>query len=124
MRDLNHVYAAEPALHEVRLRIRRLPLDRLQRQRQLASSRSSGTPPNSRTISSSASLNFTPVPRDGYMFGVPRGGTYTELLNSDAGIYGGGNVGNGGVVVTDAVAAHGYADSVAADAAAARRSCC
>jgi len=39
-------------------------------------------------------LNFTPVVRHGYRVGVPRPGRYEELLNSDAAIYGGSNVGN------------------------------
>jgi 1,4-alpha-glucan branching enzyme len=43
---------------------------------------------------------------------VPRAGSYVELLNSDAAIYGGGNMGNGGLVSTEAVAAHGHADSL------------
>ena len=59
-----------------------------------------------------AILNFTPVPRDGYRIGVPAGGAYTELLNSDAESYGGSNRGNGGVVFTEAIAAHGHADSL------------
>ncbi len=40
--------------------------------------------------------NFTPVPRYNYRIGVPKGGYYRELLNSDAAEYGGGNVGNNG----------------------------
>jgi 1,4-alpha-glucan branching enzyme len=40
--------------------------------------------------------NFTPVPRYGYRVGVPDGGYYRELLNTDAALYGGSNVGNGG----------------------------
>ncbi len=40
-------------------------------------------------------LNFTPVPRTNYRVGVPRGGAYRELLNSDSQFYGGSNVGNG-----------------------------
>jgi 1,4-alpha-glucan branching enzyme len=59
-----------------------------------------------------AILNFTPVPRDGYRIGVPAGGAYVELINSDSEIYGGGNVGNGGVVFTEPIAAHGHADSL------------
>ena len=39
--------------------------------------------------------NFTPVPREGYRIGVPRGGFYKELLNSDSAYYGGSNMGNG-----------------------------
>ena len=57
-----------------------------------------------------AILNFTPVPRHGYRIGVPAPGAYTELVNSDADTYGGGNVGNGGVVFTEAIASHGFAD--------------
>jgi 1,4-alpha-glucan branching enzyme len=38
-------------------------------------------------------FNFTPVPRMDYRIGVPDAGFYTERLNSDASIYGGGNVG-------------------------------
>ncbi len=56
--------------------------------------------------------NFTPVPRHGYVFGVPRAGTYTEALNSDAAVYGGSGVGNNGLVITEHVASHGYPDSV------------
>jgi 1,4-alpha-glucan branching enzyme len=42
--------------------------------------------------------NFTPVPRQHYRIGVPRGGYWRELLNSDAREYGGSGLGNlGGV---------------------------
>ncbi|HEY7314206.1 MAG TPA: 1,4-alpha-glucan branching protein GlgB [Gemmataceae bacterium] len=42
--------------------------------------------------------NFTPVPRLEHQVGVPFGGYWQEMLNSDAAIYGGGGVGNlGGV---------------------------
>jgi 1,4-alpha-glucan branching enzyme len=59
-----------------------------------------------------AVLNFTPVPREGYVVGVPRGGGYTELINSDSEMYGGSNVGNGGLVFTQPSPAHGHADSL------------
>src|SRR4051812_33835612 len=55
-----------------------------------------------------AIVNFTPVPRDGYLVGVPTAGPYVELVNSDAEMYGGSNVGNGGAIFTDPLAAHGY----------------
>jgi 1,4-alpha-glucan branching enzyme len=57
-------------------------------------------------------LNFTPVPRDGYRIGVPVAGAYTELLNSDAEMYGGSNHGNGGIVFSEAIASHGHAQSM------------
>jgi 1,4-alpha-glucan branching enzyme len=40
--------------------------------------------------------NFTPVPRHNYRLGVPRGGYWRELLNSDAPAYGGSGLGNYG----------------------------
>ena len=39
-------------------------------------------------------FNFTPVPRLGYRLGLPRGGAWREVLNTDAACYGGSNVGN------------------------------
>jgi 1,4-alpha-glucan branching enzyme len=43
---------------------------------------------------------------------VPQPGRYVELLNSDARLYGGGDVGNGGAVDADPVASHGYPQSL------------
>jgi 1,4-alpha-glucan branching enzyme len=40
--------------------------------------------------------NLTPVPRHNYRVGVPRGGRWRELLNSDAEHYGGSGMGNQG----------------------------
>ena len=56
--------------------------------------------------------NFTPVPRHGYAIGVPRPGAWRELLNSDAEIYGGSNMGNGGAVQPVALQRHGEAQSL------------
>jgi 1,4-alpha-glucan branching enzyme len=42
--------------------------------------------------------NFTPVPRVAYRVGVQRPGYYREMINSDAGEYGGSNLGNAGGV--------------------------
>ncbi|MBX9670946.1 MAG: 1,4-alpha-glucan branching protein GlgB [Candidatus Obscuribacterales bacterium] len=42
--------------------------------------------------------NFTPVVRHNYLVGVPVGGAWNEVLNSDASSYGGSGVGNYGVV--------------------------
>ena len=57
-------------------------------------------------------FNFTPVPRHKYRIGVPDAGWYAELLNSDAAIYGGGDVGNGGGIATEPVASHGFKRSL------------
>ena len=56
--------------------------------------------------------NFTPVPREAYHVGVPRPGRYREVLNSDAEVYGGSNLGNLGVVESVAVAVHGREHSI------------
>jgi 1,4-alpha-glucan branching enzyme len=46
--------------------------------------------------------NFTPVPRYNYLVGAPSGGFWKEVLNSDAGDYGGSGAGNfGGVEAKD-----------------------
>jgi len=54
-----------------------------------------------------AVFNFTPVPRVGYRIGVPRGGTWRELVNSDGKEYGGTGWGNFGRVEAQEVSAHG-----------------
>jgi 1,4-alpha-glucan branching enzyme len=42
--------------------------------------------------------NLTPVPRTNYRLGLPRPGRWRELVNSDAGLYGGSDMGNlGGI---------------------------
>jgi 1,4-alpha-glucan branching enzyme len=47
-------------------------------------------------------LNLTPVARYRYRIGLPNAGKWREVLNSDAQVYGGSNIGNlGGVVATD-----------------------
>ena len=45
--------------------------------------------------------NLSPVVRAGYRVGLPHAGRWTEILNTDSSVYGGGNVGNGGGVQTD-----------------------
>jgi 1,4-alpha-glucan branching enzyme len=57
-------------------------------------------------------FNFTPVPRYDYRVGVPAPGYYAELMNSDASIYGGSDLGNGGGVSSEPVGAHGYPHSI------------
>ncbi|HEX8947871.1 MAG TPA: 1,4-alpha-glucan branching protein GlgB [Dissulfurispiraceae bacterium] len=50
--------------------------------------------------------NLTPVPRFDYRIGVPRGGYYREIMNSDSTIYWGGNMGNGGGAHADRISSH------------------
>jgi 1,4-alpha-glucan branching enzyme len=51
--------------------------------------------------------NFTPVPRHNYPIGVPRGGRWAEILNSDALLYGGSGQSNLGGVMAKPLAWHG-----------------
>ena len=56
--------------------------------------------------------NFTPVPRHNYRMGVPRGGHWAELLNSDALYYGGSGQGNLGGMDAAPIASHGRFHSI------------
>jgi 1,4-alpha-glucan branching enzyme len=56
--------------------------------------------------------NFTPEPRYNYRIGVPHGGFWRELLNSDATLYGGSGQGNMGGVEAAPVPSHGRPSSL------------
>ena len=48
-------------------------------------------------------LNFTPIVRENYRIGVPFGGHYEEILNSDSSYYNGSNTGNDNPIVSEPV---------------------
>jgi len=56
--------------------------------------------------------NFTPVVRPNYRLGVPYGGFWQEVLNSDAEVYGGSQQGNLGGMETSPVSSHGHYHSL------------
>jgi 1,4-alpha-glucan branching enzyme len=56
--------------------------------------------------------NFTPVPRHNVLLGVPEGGFWRELVNSDAEVYGGSGVGNLGGVDSHPVHWRGWPEAV------------
>ena len=56
--------------------------------------------------------NFTPMVHYNYRVGVPRGGFWREILNSDAGEYGGSQQGNLGGMEASPVPAHGHFHSL------------
>ena len=56
--------------------------------------------------------NFTPVPREKYVIGVPQGGYWREILNSDSTLYGGSDLGNKGGVQANAIPQHGRSHSL------------
>lgn len=56
--------------------------------------------------------NFTPVVRKNFRVGVPRGGWYEEIFNSDSHFYNGTNVGNYPGVGADSKGAHGRPNAI------------
>jgi len=48
-------------------------------------------------------LNFTPIVRENYRIGVPFGGHYEELLNSDSSYYNGSNIGNEDPIISEEI---------------------
>jgi len=110
IRDLNHIYRSEPALHKIDFSpdgfewvdignadisvlafLRKAPGD--------------GAP-------LLVVCNFTPVPRSNFLAGVPSRGVWREILNTDAREYGGSGWGNFGGVESAPVSAHGRLESV------------
>jgi len=96
VRELNTLYAAEPALWEVDFSHEGFqwiePNDALNNV--LAFMRISRD--GSRRVV--CLFNLAPVPREHYRVGLPTGGEWTELLNTDSTYYGGSGVGNLGAV--------------------------
>jgi 1,4-alpha-glucan branching enzyme len=96
VRDLNALYLAERALHEVDFEWTGFEWLELHdwENSVLAFLRRAREPGHDVVVV----CNFTPVVRHGYRIGVPAGGYYRELLNTDAALYAGSNVGNAGGV--------------------------
>ncbi len=96
VRDLNGLYASLPALHERDHESEGFCwLELYDADQSVLAFLRRGARPTDALV---CAFNFTPVPRYGYRIGVPFPGRYTEILNTDAEIYGGSNVGNlGGV---------------------------
>jgi 1,4-alpha-glucan branching enzyme len=57
-------------------------------------------------------INATPVVREGYRVGVPGEGFYQEILNTDAGAYGGSNAGNYGGMHAEPIPWQGQSHSI------------
>ncbi len=103
--DLNHCYRDEPALYEVDFAGEGFEwIDCSDHEASviafLRKPKDGGAPVL-------VACNFTPLPRTNYVLGVPCGGTWRELLNSDAQEYGGAGWGNLGGVDAAPVKAHG-----------------
>jgi 1,4-alpha-glucan branching enzyme len=110
VQDLNHVYQRERSLHEVDFEAAGFSwIDCNDNENSVVSMIRKARDPEDFTV---MAANFTPVPRPGYRIGVPAGGWYRELLNSDAEMYGGSNLGNGGGLAAEAIPAHGFDHSL------------
>jgi 1,4-alpha-glucan branching enzyme len=110
LRELNHFYKNEPALYERDCDPAGFEwIDCGDADSSVVSLIRKGKSPDSIIL---AICNFTPVPRSGYRVGAPAGGFWREALNSDAGDYGGGNMGNLGGVEAAPVALHGRSHSL------------
>ncbi len=103
--DLNRLYASAPALHEVDFDWRGFEwLDSNDADNSVFSFLRRAKDPEDFVVVVS---NFTPIPRHNYRVGVPRLGFYREILNTDAALYGGSNVGNLGGLESEPVPAMG-----------------
>jgi 1,4-alpha-glucan branching enzyme len=110
VRDLNALYARERALSELDFQPAGFSwIDCTDAERSVVAVLRRG---RSQEDVVAAAFNFTPVPRYRYRVGVPRGGHWRELANSDAFDYGGSGVGNLGGCESREVPAHGHPYSI------------
>jgi len=105
VRDLNAAYRSEPALHEIDFD--HTGFEWVDCNDNAGSVLSFLRLAKDRRHPVLVVCNFTPVPRETYLVGVPEGGFWRELLNSDSEYYGGGGMGNGGGVNAEPGEAHG-----------------
>jgi 1,4-alpha-glucan branching enzyme len=103
--DLNHVYRNEPALYEVDFA--HDGFEWIDCSDHEASVIAFLRKPKGGGAPVLVACNFTPLPRPNYVLGVPFGGAWREVLNSDAREYGGAGWGNLGGVDAAPVQAHG-----------------
>ncbi len=111
VQDLNRLYRAEPALYELDFEQAGFSwVDCNDAEQSVISFLRKGACTKDLIL---VAANFTPVPRMNYRIGVPRGGFWREMLNSDAAEYGGSGQGNMGGVEAAPLSCHGHYFSVA-----------
>ncbi|HBA60174.1 MAG TPA: 1,4-alpha-glucan branching enzyme [Elusimicrobia bacterium] len=103
--DLNALYRGEPAMHELNCNPAGFEWVDANDSQQSVTALLRKASNGKGTILSIC--NFTPIPRHNYVVGVPNGGFWKELLNSDAADYWGSGLGNHGGVEAEEAAAHG-----------------
>jgi 1,4-alpha-glucan branching enzyme len=105
MGDLNAMYRREPALHEVDFESQGFEwIDCQSADDSVLAYIRRAKDPNDFVV---VVLNFTPVTRDSHLVGVPTGGYYREIFNTDSQYYGGSNVGNHPGVMAEQKPHHG-----------------
>lgn len=110
VRDLNRLYQSEPALYEVDFDYHGFEwIDFRDAEGSIISFVRRGKDPEEFLV---FVYNFTPVARMGYRVGVPMGGFYKEVMNSDSWSYWGGNMGNFGGIWADDMPWHGRTSSL------------
>lgn len=110
VKDLNHLYRTEPALYELDFSVDGFEWISLHDWEQsIISFIRKGRDNDKMAL---IVCNFTPVPRRIYNVGVPRGGFWAEVLNSDAEVYGGSGCGNAGGIEAVPVPVHGRTHSL------------
>ncbi len=110
VRDLNAVYRREPALHELDFDPSGFEwVDFNDVDQSVVSCLRRGRSAGDVIL---VVCNFTPIARHGYRVGVPSGGVWQEILNSDALEYGGTGLGNAGSAEAGPAPAHGHPQSL------------
>ena len=112
VQDLNRLLREQPALHEVDFDPSGFSwIDCNDSEQSVIALLRRGRSPDEVIV---AAFNFTPVPRYNYRIGVPSGGFWRELLNSDASEYGGSGQGNMGGLQSAPLGWHGHPHSIMA----------
>ncbi len=103
--DLNRLYVHEPALHQVDFDHAGFEwIDCNNYDECVLAYLRRGRDPHDFVI---VCCNFTPVPRMNHRIGLPEGGYYREVFNSDSEFYAGSNLGNGQGLVAQNLSWHG-----------------
>ncbi len=104
MADLNKLYRSEPALHQVDFEYQGFEwIDSHNHNDSVLIYMRKAKDPSDYVV---VACNFTPVLRKDYRIGVPQGGWYDELFNSDSKYYGGSNQGNGSGILAEQSESH------------------
>ncbi len=108
--DLNAMYRREPALHELDFDGHGFEWIDCQNHTDsvLVYMRKAKDPQDFLVVC----CNFTPVLREGYPIGLPQGGSYREIYNSDSEYYGGSNAGNPPVMEASSDGCHARPHSI------------